>query len=296
MKRGKIRELAIDTCFNILGSLAMAVGIHCFSVPADIAPGGVSGIAILVRYLSGLPVGLTTFVLNIPLLLLAWRYIGRAFTGRTLATLLISTWILDYVAAPFFPAYVGDRLLSAIFAGAFSGIGLALVFLRGSTTAGTDILSLLVSRRFPHIPIGKMLMLVDGIVLAASVAVFGNMESGLCGLVALFAQAKLIDSIVYGMDKGRTVMVMSAHSGRIAERILEEMGHGATFLEGRGAYSGKKLEVLYVVVRVAEFHQLKRIICEEDPDAFFIAAEAVKIMGEGFHSSQEDGGKEAMLG
>lgn len=277
----------MDVLFDIIGSFALAIGIYCFSEAADIAPGGISGIAIMLKYLFGLPVGMMTFVINIPLLLLAWKYMGRGFTLKTLKTLVFNTIILDYMVTPWFPQYAGDRMLSSIFGGIFFGAGLAFIFMRGSTTAGTDIVSHLMEKRFPHIPIGTLLMFIDCVILAASMLVFENIESGLFGMVALFCQTKVIDGIIYGLDKGRTVMIMSPQSQEIAARVIKEMDHGATFLKGRGAYSGKDMEVLYVVVRIPEFHQLKEITYEEDPNAFLIVTEANQIIGEGFKGIDE---------
>lgn len=142
--------------------------------------------------------------INVPLLILAWKYKGRAFTVKTLKTLLFNTVLLDLVVTPYFPQYTGEPgCLGSVFGGLFMGIGLALIFMRGSTTGGTDILSYLLELKFPHIPIGTMLMLIDFVILLASVMVFGNIETGLFGMVALFCQTKVIDGVIYGMDKGK---------------------------------------------------------------------------------------------
>ena len=283
-----MKERAADLLADIGGSLAMAVGIFCFAEPADIAPGGISDISVMLKYLFGLPVGLMTFLINIPLLVLAWNYMGRRLTLKSLKTLAVSTVVLDGVVTPWFPQYGGDRMLGAIFGGLFLGTGLALIFMRGSTTAGTDIISHLMELRFPHVPIGTMLMLIDCVILGISMLVFGNIESGLFGIVALFCQTKVIDGVICGRDRGRAVMIMSAKNQRIASRVLEEIRHGATFLRGRGAYSRKEQDILYVVVRIPEFHRLKKIVSEEDPNAFLIVSEASQILGEGFKKIREE--------
>jgi len=277
-----------DIFFDIAGSFALAAGIFCFAEQADIAPGGMSGIAILVKYMFDVPVGLVTFLLNVPLLFLAWKYFSHRFTLKTLKTVLFNTIILDYIVTPYFPQYAGDRMLSSIFGGILMGVGLALIFLRGSTTGGTDIVSHLMELRFPHVPIGTMILIIDCLVLGASILVFGNLESGLFGVVALFCQSKVIDGVIYGLDRGKTVMIMSLKSEKIARRVMDEMEHGATFLKGRGAYSGREMDVLYVVVRVPEFHRLKQITYEEDPDAFLVVGEANQIIGEGFKGIKDE--------
>ena len=182
----------LDILGDVVGSFFLAVGIHCFSEPAQIAPGGVSGLAILINYLSELPIGLLTFLINIPLVLLSFRFLGKGFTLKTLKTIVISTVMLDFIIAPLIPVYMGDRLLSSIFGGVLMGLGLGLVFLRGSTTGGTDILSFLIQRKFPHIPIGQALMVIDVAILLLSILIFGNFEAGMFGVVALFVQTKVI--------------------------------------------------------------------------------------------------------
>lgn len=282
MKKENLKDIFLNTAADLFGSFALAIGIYCFSEQAAIAPGGVSGIAIILKYLFHLPVGIMTVVINIPILYLGFRYIGKRFTMRSLITLIISSVILDFVVTPYFPQYTGDRMLASIFGGVCMGAGLGIIFLRGSTTAGTDIISCLLERRFPHIQIGTALMFVDCVILGASILVFGNLESGLFGLVALFCQTKVIDGIIYGLDRGREVLIMSSKNEEIAALVIEEMGRSATFLEARGAYQGKNCPVLLCVLRTQEYHQLKTIIHSVDPDAFIVVSEAAQILGEGF--------------
>lgn len=275
-------ERTLDLLCDAAGALALAVGLYCFDEPAGIAPGGVSGLALLVRQLAGLPVGLTTFALNIPILLYAFRRLGRDFVRKSLRTLVICTLVLDGLAAPFFPQYAGDRMLGSIFGGVCTGAGLGVIFLRGSTTAGTDIISCLIERRFPHVQLGAALMAVDCLVLGLSILVFRNLEAGLFGLIALFCQARVIDALVYGADRGKQVLVMSPRCGEIAARVIRELDRTATLLKSRGAYSGQERDALLCVVRAPEYHTLKTIVHELDPNAFLIVTTAEQVAGEGF--------------
>lgn len=267
---------------EIFGAFSLGVAVYCFSEKVNIAPGGVSGIAIMIKYLTGLPVGLLALVINIPLLIVAYKYMGKRFALRTFRTVIICTVVLDGIVTPFFPQYSGDRMLGSIFGGICAGAGLGTVFLSGSSTAGTDIISYLVEKKFPHIQIGKALMLVDAVILAASALVFKNIESALFGAIALLAQTAIINKIVYGAEKGRSLFIISPKSEEIAKRILSERSRGATFLSAYGAYSGKESKVLMCVVRVWEYHYIKEIVYEVDPNAFVIATEAEHIIGEGF--------------
>lgn len=276
------RKLLKEAMAEFIGSMLIAVGIYSFAEKINIAPGGVSGIAIMIKYLTGLPVGFVSLCINIPLILIAYKFMGKGFTLRTLRTVLIYTILIDNVVTPFFPQYSGDRMLGAIFGGICTGAGLGAVFQQGSSTGGTDIVGYLVEKKYPHIPIGRALLGVDLIVLATSVFVFGNVESALFGVVALYAQSSVINRLVYGSEKGRNLFIISAYSEKIAQRILTERDRGVTFINGSGAYSKKPTQILMCVVRVWEYHYIKEIVYQEDPSAFVIATEAEHIIGEGF--------------
>ena len=282
------KEKLLDLIFEVSGILNMSIGIHCFLVPANIAPGRVSGVAILIQYLWGLPIGLMSFVINVPIFILSWQYLGKKYTMQSFSAVLLSTVILDYVVTPWTPMYTGERFLGSLFGGIFVGAGLGLVFLRGFSTGGTDAISFLLQRKFPHMPIGRTLMLIDGLILAISVLVFHNIEAGLFGVVALFAQTKVIDSIVYGSEHGQMFLIVSDKNMEIKDKILVDVDRGATILKAVGAYTMEEKEVLLCAARKSQFGQIKRIVREVDPNAFFIVSEVSQILGEGFKSVSND--------
>lgn len=271
-----------DWLADIIGSLLLGIGIFCFAEKMNIAPGGVSGIAIMVKYLTSLPVGLVSFVINLPLLIAAYRFIGKKFAARTVRTVIIFSLLLDGVIMPFFPQYAGDRMVGSIFGGVCMGAGIGVIFMRGSSTGGTDVVSYFVERRFPYIQLGKAIMAIDLIVIATSVAVFGNLESALYGVVALFCQTQVIDRIVYGTQKGRKILVISKQSRSIAEKIMNVRHRGVTFLKGSGGYTGDELNVIMCVIRIWEYQPIKELVYTIDPDAFVVVSEAEQIIGEGF--------------
>ncbi len=276
------KELLYDVLFDILGSFLYATGIYCFFESADIAPGGVSGIAIMVKHLSGFPVGLFSVIVNIPLLIVASRKISGRFVLKSVKSLLIGSFIIDVIVTPFFPLYIGDRMLASVFGGIFTGIGMAAIFMRGSSTAGTDILSILTEQRFPHIQIGTAMLVIDFVIISISALVFKNIESALFGLVAIFCQTRVIDIAVYGINKGRQILIISDENEKIAKTITTTLERGATFLEAKGAYENKKRTVLLCVVRRSEYYIVKNIVHALDPRAFIITCEATQVLGEGF--------------
>lgn len=275
-------DILFDILYDIVGSFIFAVGIICFVNPAKLAPGGMSGIAIMINYIWGAPIGMMAFMLNIPLLILSRLFLGRKMTVKTVKSLAINSIMVDVVAAGLLPQYSGDRMIGAVFGGVLMGAGLALIFMRGSNTGGTDIVSFLVRKWFPHLPIGRIMLFVDGLVLLLSMYVFGNMEAGLYGAISLFCCSKVIDSIVYGFDKGVMLTVISDHNHQIAEHIMTEVERGVTFLKGEGAYTGMARDVLICAVRRQEFAKVKAIIYTYDEDAFIITSETKEVRGEGF--------------
>lgn len=278
----KYKRLAIDLLYDIAGTLVYNIGIFCFVDAAQIAPGGMTGIAIMLNYLYRLPIGITTLILNIPVLVLGWLYLGHRLIYRTLKTLLISTFLMDGVVTRFLPQYAGDRLVGCIFGGALIGAGLAVVFMRGTTTGGTDILSNLVKRRYPYIPIGRAILLIDCIIIAASMLVFSDVESGLYGLISLFCSTKVIDSLLYGIDRSSSVMIISEKYDEIAENIMQRLHRGVTFLHASGAYTSSEKTVLFCVCRRQEYFKMKSIVYHIDENAFITVSEANEVIGEGF--------------
>lgn len=286
-KKYTIITLLVDILYDVMGSILFSIGLNSFAVPKEIAPGGVSGIAVMVNALFGVPLGVVTMTVNIPLLLLAWHFLGRKFAVKTLKSVFILSMVMDLVA-PLVPIYTGDYILAALLGGVLMGAGLGIIFTRGSTTGGTDIISRLIQHRFRHIPIGKTMMGVDVVILATSIFVFHNIEAGLYGLISIFTSTRVIDSILFGLNTGKMVLIISNQEKKISRSILDDLGRGVTFLKAEGAYSGRLKDIMLCAVRPHEYHRLAELVRELDPNAFIIAAEASEILGEGFRYITEE--------
>ena len=271
----------------IVGAIIYSIGTQCFITPADIAPGGAMGIALMVHHLTNLPVGTLTLCVNIPLLILAWFYLSRRFAIRTAITCIICSVMVDFVVAPNLPMYEGDRLLSSLYGGVIIGIGMAFIFLAGSTTGGSDIAGYLVQKKWPHVSIGRLLLAIDGVILSTSTVVFGNIDAALFGLICLYAQTKVIDTIIYGNDAGSQVTVVTRHAAEISEKIIQVLDRSATLLDAKGAYSGSATQVVLCTVRKSEFSRLKKMIHEIDKDAFVMVTETSQVFGLGFKDFAE---------
>lgn len=284
-KPNYLHELGLDLLFDIVSGFLQAIGLHCFIDSIDIAPGGATGLAILLNRLTSLPIGTLTFLINIPLLFASWAFLGKLKTLRTMKTVLILTVILDMIVTPYVPIYTGDKMVSCIFGAVLVGASLAVVFMRGSTTGGGDIMAKLLQKFRPHMQTGTAVMATDLVVIVASMLVFANIESGLYGLITMTVSSYVIDMILYGQNKSTMVTVISSHSDEIADRLMEQLERGCTLFKSRGAYSRKDGETVICVVDRKQFYRAKKIIYGIDESAFIIVSEAKEVYGEGFLAS-----------
>ena len=276
------KERGKDLIYDFAGAFLQALGVWCFIEPCRIAPGGVSGMALLVNYLTAVPVGVMTLVLNIPLLISSYLCLNRKMTWKTIQTVLIMSLVLDGLVTPLFPQYVGDKLLSSVFGGILAGVGMAMIFMRDSTTGGGDILAKLLQKRFPYMHTGYALMMTDSVVIAASVLVFGKLEAALYGMISMVATTQTIDAILYGMNKGAMVMIHSEKNREIAEEIMERLNRGTTLFKSVGGFSKKEGETLLCVIDRKQFYLVKEIAYAHDPRAFVVVSETKETYGEGF--------------
>ncbi len=276
------KERGKDLIYDFAGAFLQALGVWCFIEPCRIAPGGVSGMALLVNYLTAVPVGIMTLVLNIPLLISSYLCLNRKMTWKTIQTVLIMSLVLDGLVTPLFPQYVGDKLLSSVFGGILAGVGMAMIFMRDSTTGGGDILAKLLQKRFPYMHTGYALMMTDAVVIAASVLLFGKLEAALYGMISMVATTQTIDALLYGMNKGAMVMIHSEKNREIAEEIMERLNRGTTLFKSVGGFSKKEGETLLCVIDRKQFYLVKEIAYAHDPRAFVVVSETKETYGEGF--------------
>lgn len=284
--RERAYEIAKDMFFFLLGSALYSVSVAVFTAPNKIAPGGLTGIATILYYIIHTPVGTTMFVLNIPLFVLGFRHIGVKFIGRTVICTAMVSVMTDMMSV--LPAYRSNLLLAVLYGGVLSGAGLGLIFLRGATTGGSDVASRLLRIRFPHIPMGRMMLLLDMGIIGVSAIVFRSLDSALYAIICSFTCSRVIDSILYGADTGRMALVISDQNDAIARQVLNHMERGVTLLKGKGVYTGRERDVLMCAVRRPEAAKLRNIIRQTDPAAFVIMCEAGEVIGEGFTPITKD--------
>lgn len=280
----------------IIGSLITAAAINIFLVPYKIAPGGVTGIATVIYYLSNFrfPVGLIMLVLNIPLFILGMRFIGGKFVVRTLFSTVFLSLSIDFLE-PFTNSFVDkylsklenvstapDLLLYSIFGGLLMGTGLGLVFKSGATTGGTDLAARILTNFSSAFTMGQVLLFVDACVVVFAAIVFKSFILALYAIVTLFISSKIIDALLEGVNFAKALFIISDKPEDIANRIMLELDRGVTALKGKGMYTGSDKEVLFCVVHRAQMPQLKEIVKEVDGKAFIVLADIREVLGEGF--------------
>lgn len=276
-----LRRTAADVVIIAAGSGCFGLSVSLFSAPNDIAPGGVTGLATLANYLWGVPIGALTVAVNIPLILIAWWRLGRGFAARTLLGLALSSLVMDTIAR-YAPPFSGDRLLAAIFGGVLTGLGLGLILSRGATTGGAEVVARLLERRWPYVPIGKLILVLDGGVIALSALVYREAESPLYAIILVYVASLLTDRLVYGGRRGKSVLIISRHHAEITRRVLDELSRGVTLLTASGGFTGAPQQVILCAVRRTELYTLKQIISATDPDAFVLLLTADEVLGSGF--------------
>ncbi len=281
--------MLLDFLFILAGSVIYALSVNAFTSPNHIAPGGVTGLSTLINFVFGTPIGLMAFLINIPIILWAILEIGYKLVVKTMVTIVISSLLID-VFSYFIPAYQGDMLLVALFAGICEGVGLSLTFIRGATTGGTDMLARLLGRRLPHLSMGKLMLAIDGVIVVISAFVYGSIENAMYACIVIFVSTKLIDAILYGTDSGtgKLFFVMSPKVRSMGDRIIKELDRTVTYLDSHGGYTKEPGETMICAVRRFEVYQIQTIIREEDRDAFVIVGDAGEITGEGFRPVRSD--------
>lgn len=267
------------------GTFFMAVGINVIYEPLSMVTGGFSGIGILVKKLtqtarwSGIPVGMTTLLLNIPLFIWGYSQKGKVFVKKTVYAASCFSFFLLII--PTFDIVKQDYLMAALVGGLLNGTGIGLVFSQGASTGGSDLLSVLTAKILPGLSASERLILIDTLIVAAGVFIFG-LEIGLYAVVAVFVMGKVSDAILDGLKFAKIAYIISDHPEEISEHILRELGRGLTGLEGQGMYSEKHKMVLMCVVSKKEAVLLKDIVKNADNEAFLILSEAKEVLGEGF--------------
>lgn len=280
-RKEKLKELGMDILIDIVGGILIAIGVYNFALKAEFPMTGFSGLAIIVYHLLGFPIGVTTMVLNIPVALICYRILGRDFFIRSIKTIVITSVIMD-VIAPMFPVYEGDRMLAAICTGVFSGLGYALIYMRNSSTGGSDFIIMSIKALKPHLTLGKISFGLEVIIILMGSLLFRDVDGLIYGMLINYLLSAVIDKVMYGIDSGKLTLIVTRHGQEVADMIDELSGRGSTLLKGVGSYSKEEKQVVMCACNNKQMYTIKKLAKRIDPTSFTVIMESNEVVGEGF--------------
>ncbi len=274
--KARLKLMAMIT----IGSLFFAVGINAFVIPHKLVGGGISGIALILYYTTGIPLGTLNLVLNLPVFYCAYRWLGRRHVKITLFGTAVISWIINETA--FLADYnmTHDPLVGAIIGGVLCGVGLGIVYKSGGNTGGLDPIAMII-RKYYGLQMGSISFAINVVILTVASAIVG-VEAAAITLVNLYISAMVTNKVVVGFSQRKAVFIISAKPYAITDLIIHHLGRGATILNGEGAYTHQSRQVILVVVGLMQLSKLKEAIREEDPMAFLLITDAAEVIGRGF--------------
>ena len=288
---GEKREKYVSLGARIFGitmaSLLYAVGVGVFLNPNNLAPGGVSGIAIILKKIFPvLPgVGMLILIINIPIMIVGWKKFGPRFIISTSYALVISSLFIDIIPKMIDADSVSvNPMLSSIIGGAAFGLAMGLLFRMETTTGGMDIIVKIVRGKYPHLKTGQIYLLLDIVILIASAFAFSNVEVALYAAIAIYVSTLVMDKAIYIGDEATLIYIMSKKRKQIADYMMKELDVGVTFIKSKGAYSNTDGEIIMCVMRKQRLAKVRTALKETDPEAFMIVTSANEVFGEGFKS------------
>lgn len=281
----KSKDLMIDVMVDVLGGMLIAIGAYNFAAEAEFPLVGFNGIGLILYHLIGVPIGLTTLILNIPVALICMKILGKGFLLRSMKSVVITSIIMD-VVAPMFPVYHGDRILAAICTGVLSGLGYALIYMRESSTGGSDFIIMAIRTFRPHLSLGTISLIMEStIIMAGAVLVSKNIDGFIYGMVINVLISGVMDKVMCGITSGKLALIVTDEARAIAEEIDEAIGRGSTFLKAEGSFSSEEKDVVMCACSNKQLVGIRKTVKKTDPDAFLIVLDSNEVVGEGFKSA-----------
>lgn len=277
----KDKKVWADIFWECFGSFLIAIALYNFALNAKFPMTGFSGIAMIFYRLYEAPIGITTIILNIPVAIICYRLIGRGFLLRSLRCMIISSLMIDYIA-PLLPLYDGNRMLAAIVTGTLGGIGYAVIYMRSSSTGGSDFLIMAAKAIRPHMKLGTIAFLSDiGIILVGGI-IFRDVDGIIYGMIINFLFAVVVDRVMCGLNSGKVALIVTKRGEEVCDLIDECCGRGSTILDGRGGYKKDEKQVVMVACNAKQMYQVEKTVKKLEEEVFIIVMDANEIHGEGF--------------
>jgi len=277
----KIFDYLKNLFWYFIGGFIFAFAVTFFVNPNEISPGGLTGISSVLNYTFGLPLGITLFLLNLPIFIFGFIKLGGKFIINTfIATFIVS---INLTFAEFiYPTFYIDKILASVFGGILMGLGVSIVLRHGATTGGIDIIAKIINNKFRHLTVGRLILIMDAIIISIAALVYKNIESILYSVISMYASSRVTDLMLYGADKGRIVYIVTDKYKEICYEINNNLGRGVTLIKAIGGYTGNEKNLLFCTLRIHEVSSIYSIVDKYDKNAFIVVSEAGEIIGEGF--------------
>lgn len=280
-----IKQTIIDYVVIAIGALIFSLGIVMFSAPNNIAPGGVSGIGTMLNHLFNIPIGSVIIAFNIPLFIFSFKKFGKKFFYKSLYATFLTSTLIDVL--PFFleKHYIYSPLLASIFGGVSIGVGVGIIFLRGGTTGGADILAKLIKLKHPHLSLGTLVFIIDAVIVVSTLFVYGSIEALLYSTILFFVTSRAVDAIIFGAARSKMLLIITSSPKEISKKIMDEIGHGVTLIPASGGYTDNTKTIILSVVRPNEVAEINKFVKEIDRGAFTVITESNEVLGYGFQNN-----------
>lgn len=273
-----MKRYFIITIFSVL----YACGIALFLDPNHLAPGGVTGIAIILNTVIDIGTGTWVFLINIPILLIGWKKFGGKFmisTVYSIGVTAVATNLLERV-----PVLTTDPLAAALAGGSLIALAIGTVMKLNATTGGMDVIVKILRRKYPHLRTGRIYLMMDSAVAVLAILIFGNIESGIYAGITALITSHILNLVLYGTDEASMFLIVTDYSKEVADRLMKEINVGVTYLKGKGAFKEREKDIILCITRKAQAPKLENVVKEVDKEAFLIVTSASEIYGEGYKS------------
>lgn len=278
-------QLLKNYAMILAGALFYALSFDIFFVPNDIGFGGITGVAQIIHFFfPQATVGMLVIALNIPLFLLGWKLFGTYMLVSSITAMTLGSVFIDLFAALVHFPPMEDTLLACMMGGVLLGLSMGVIFLQGATSGGTEIVAKLLKLKFAWLPMGKLLLAADLVVVGLVALVFQQVGTAMYGVTAIYISTVVMDKVLYGLDNSKVAYIISDHHEEIARVILQELDRSVTYLEGQGGYSGAPKKVILCAFKQRQIVELKETVRRVDPSAFMIVNDTHEVLGEGFGS------------
>lgn len=280
-----IKQTIIDYIVIAIGALIFSLGIVMFSAPNNIAPGGVSGIGTMLNHLFNIPIGSVILAFNIPLFIFSFKKFGKKFFYKSLYATFLTSTLIDILPFILEKHYIYSPLLASIFGGVSIGVGVGIIFLRGGTTGGADILAKLIKLKHPHLSLGTLVFIIDAVIVVSTLFVYRSIEALLYSTILFFVTSRAVDAIIFGAARSKMLLIITSSPKEISKKIMDEIGHGVTLIPASGGYTDNTKTIILSVVRPNEVAEINKFVKEIDRSAFTVITESNEVLGYGFQNN-----------